>query len=186
MSSPLESTHASTIRRARARGGVGLRELARRLGVTPKAVSDWEKSEELGTVQVNTINRALNALGEDVVIGSRRRIAENSQSQLDRREERVTRELHRAVALKLVEDPEAVLRVVPSNIDRLRQQVRGADASSWLEEWAELSQSRRIGDLIDVMLGADRRSINMRQTSPFGGVLNRADRLEAIERARAK
>jgi transcriptional regulator with XRE-family HTH domain len=172
----------STIRRARQRTGVGVRQLARELGVTPKAVTDWEKSEEQGTAQLNTIQRALDALGEHLVIGSRRRTSHDPE-QLERREERVALELHRAVAKKLVGDPETVLRVVPRNIERLREQVRGDSAASWLDEWAELARNRSLGGLVDVMLGTDQRSIDMRQTSPFLGVLTQPERLAAIELA---
>lgn len=164
MSTTAARKRDSTIRRARTRAGVGVRQLARQLGVTPKAVTDWEKSEELGTVQINTIARALDALGE----------------------ERVARELHRAAAKKLLDDPEAVLRVVPSNVDRLRRQVRGSSAESWLDEWSELGQTGSLGGLIDVMLGTDQRSINMRQTSPFLGVLTQSERISAIELARPR
>lgn len=183
MSDTFRRGRESTIRRARLRAGVGVRQLARQLDVTPKAVSDWEKSEEQGTAQLNTIQRALDALGEHLVIGSRRRTSHNPEQLLERREERVALELHRAVARKLVGDPETVLRVVPGNIDRLRGQVRGHSAESWLDEWAELARNRSLGGLVDVMLGTDQRSIDMRQTSPFLGVLTQPERLAAIELA---
>jgi transcriptional regulator with XRE-family HTH domain len=186
MSDTISRKRDSTIRRARLRAGVGVRQLARKLDVTPKAVTDWEKSEEQGTVQLNTIQRALDALGEQIVIGSRRRTSHNSEQMLERREERVALELHRAVAKKLIGDPETVLRVIPGNIDRLRGQVRGDSADSWLDEWSELAQAGSLGGLVDVMLGTDQRSINMRQSSPFLGVLTQPERLAAIDLARPR
>jgi transcriptional regulator with XRE-family HTH domain len=186
MNDTIRRTRESTIRRARFRAGVGVRELARRLGVTPKAVTDWEKSEEHGTIQLNTIQRALDALGEQLVVGSRRRTPPAPAHPLERREERVALELHRAVAKKLLDDPHAVLRLVPANLDRLRGQVRGVSAESWLDEWSELAHAGSIGGLVDVMLGTDRRSIDMRQTSPFLGALTQSERLAAIELARPR
>lgn len=186
MGTTVERKRDSTIRGARTRAGVGVRQLARQLGVTPKAVTDWEKSEELGTIQLNTIVRALDALGEQIVMGSRRRTPHNPQRMLERREERVSLELHRAVAKKMLDDPEAVLRVIPSNIDRLRQRIRGISAESCLDEWSELAQVRSLGGLVDMMLGTDQRSINMRQTSPFLGVLSQIERVGAIELARPR
>jgi len=180
-----ERVRESTIRRARTRADVGIRQLARQLGVTPAAVSDWERSEERGTIQVNTIERALGALGEQVLLGSRRLVGHSPDPVLERREERVALELHRAVAKKLVENPDAVLGVMPANIARLRDQVRGESAQSWLNEWSELAQLGSIGGLVDVMLGTDQRSINMRQTSPFLGVLSQSERLRAISAAKA-
>jgi transcriptional regulator with XRE-family HTH domain len=184
MSETIAHRRESTIRRARLRAGMGVRQFARQLGVTPKAVTDWEKSEESGTIQLNTIARALDAAGEQFVIGSRRHTP-NDQSALER-EERVTLELHRAVAKKLVDDPEAVLRIVPANVDRLRRRVRGTSAESWLDEWAELAQLGSLGGLVDVMLGTDQRSIDMRQTSPFLGILTQSERVSAIEMAQRR
>lgn len=176
--------HESIIRRARVRAGVGVRELARLLGVTAAAVTDWERSEERGTAQLNTIRRALAILGEQVLVGSRRVVPVTSSATLERREERVALELHRAVAKKLLDDPAAVLAVVPPNIERLRGQVRGSIAHSWLDEWAELAELRSVGGLVDVMVGTDPRSTDMRQSSPFLGVLTQAERIAAIHRAR--
>ena len=181
----IESRRESTIRRARARAGLGLRQLARQMGVTAKAITDWEISEELGTVQLNTLQRALDALGEDVVVATRRRSPHDSEARLERREDRVSLELHRAVAIKLMNDPDAVLRGVPRNLERLRSRVQGASAASWLDEWAELGQTGDLGGFVNVMLGTDQRSVNMRQTSPFLGVLTQLERLAAIERARS-
>jgi predicted ABC-class ATPase len=124
-------------------------------------------------------------MGEQFVAGSRRVTGNDESDVLDRREERVALELHRAVATKLLENPSAVLSVVPSNIERLRRVVRGAAAESWLDEWANLADQRRVGALIDVMLGTDRRSVDMRQTSPFLGVLTKDERVAAISRAAA-
>jgi transcriptional regulator with XRE-family HTH domain len=124
---------------------IGVRQLARQLGVTAGAVTEWERSEERGTAQLNTIRRALNALGEEVLIGSRRVVPYSSGQLLERREERVALELHRAVAKKLLDDPQAVLAVIPQNVARLRGQVQGEGAHSWLDEWAELAQLGSVG-----------------------------------------
>jgi transcriptional regulator with XRE-family HTH domain len=180
----VERARESAIRRARDRSGVGVRQLARRLGVTAAAVTEWERSEERGTAQVNTISRALNALGEQVVVGSKRVIPFSTSQLMERREERVALELHRAVAKKLLDDPSSVLGVIPDNVARLRRLVQGESAQSLLDEWAELAELGSIGGLIDVMLGTDKRSIEMRQSSPFLGVLSQPERLRAIAQAR--
>ncbi|MEJ1230927.1 MAG: hypothetical protein WDM88_10450 [Galbitalea sp.] len=91
---------------------------------------------------------------------------------------------NRAVAKKLVDDPRAVLAVIPPNIARLRGQIQGESARSWLNEWEQLAQLGSIGGLVDVMIGTDRRSIDMRQSSPFLGVLSQAERIQASHKAR--
>lgn len=179
-----EMRRDSHIRRARQRSGVGVRELARRLQVSPATVLDWERSEERGTVQMNTVERALEQLGESLVTGTRR-VNTAPGEDLVRREDRVTLELHRAVAVKLLQNPTAVLAVVPENLAKLRAGVRGEAARSWVDEWTELTQGFRIGALVDVMLGTDQRSRDMRQASPFLGVLDHTERIDAIRRASA-
>jgi hypothetical protein len=72
--------------------------------------------------------------------------------------------------------------IARANLSRMRRSVRGAQAQAWLDEWAEL-----IDDpgprLIDVFLGEDEHSTDMRQVSPFAGVLTQDERLAAIKRA---
>lgn len=51
------------IRETRRRRSVGVRELARRCGVAAPTVVGWERSEEAGTIQVETLHRALAAMG---------------------------------------------------------------------------------------------------------------------------
>ena len=95
----------------------------------------------------------------------------------------MTLELHRAVAKRLLDEPEAVLAVVQANAGVLRSRIQGAAVHADLDEWTRLVGERRLGPIIDVMLGTDARSISMRQTSPFRGVLSRSERTAAIERA---
>jgi hypothetical protein len=101
-----------------------------------------------------------------------------------RPENRVQLELHRALLGKLLGDLGLAREIAYVNLDRMRSSVRGAQAQGWLDEWAEL-----IDDpgprLIDVFLGEDEHSTDMRQVSPFAGVLTQQERLAAIERARS-
>jgi len=76
-----------------------------------------------------------------------------------------------------------VLSVVPGNIEKIRPRVHGSMATEWLDEWQRLSRGS-VGAIIDVLLGTDQHSIDMRQNSPFAGALTQQERLEAIGRAR--
>ena len=51
-----------------------------------------------------------------------------------------------------------------------------------LDEWERLSKGP-IGAIIDVALGSDERSVELRQNSPFAGALSNQERLDAIARA---
>lgn len=53
----------STIKSTRLAAGISVNELARRLGVTPSAVSQLERSESEGTIKLNSLREALAAMG---------------------------------------------------------------------------------------------------------------------------
>lgn len=169
----------SIIRQARERRGIGVRQLARLAQVTPGAVTQWENSELRGRIRPATLERALQAMGTS----TRAEHPVNHTGKLERREDRVTLELHRAIAQHLVGSPMTVLQTAAENIAALRLRVRGAEAQSWLDEWQHLIENAQVGALVDVLLGTDTRSISMRQTSPFAGVITEEERLLAIEKA---
>jgi transcriptional regulator with XRE-family HTH domain len=54
---------ASTIKSTRLAAGISVNELAERLGVTPSAVSQLERSDSEGTIKVNSLRDALAAMG---------------------------------------------------------------------------------------------------------------------------
>jgi transcriptional regulator with XRE-family HTH domain len=58
----------SVIQETRQAQGITQGELARRLGVSTPAVSQWEKSEDNGTISLNTLRKALAALGQQAAI----------------------------------------------------------------------------------------------------------------------
>lgn len=69
------------------------------------------------------------------------------------------------------------------NIDRMRTSVRGSQAQGWLDEWADLIDKPG-PRLIDAFLGEDEHRVDLRQVSPFAGLLTQDERKAAIERAR--
>lgn len=98
---------------------------------------------------------------------------------LDRPEERVQLELHRAVARRLRTYPAVVIEKARANLDRLRENVSGRHAHEWVNDWA-MALDGPIGGLIDLCLRQDEYGIDMRQVSPFAGVLTQEERLAAI------
>jgi transcriptional regulator with XRE-family HTH domain len=173
---------SSLIQTARRRRAVGLRELARQCGVAAPTVVDWERSEAAGTIRVETLRRALAAMGERLVVASRS--GQLVFRPLDRREQRLGLELHRSVAMKLVADPEIVLESARSRIGEMRGGLRGG-AVAWLDEWSQLIADRDIGGLVAVMLGTTQHHIDMRSVSPFTGLLSADERSRVLERATA-
>jgi len=170
---------STLIRDARQRQGVGVRELARRCGVSAPTVLDWERSEAAGTIQVDTLGRALGALGERIVVGSR---GARSDATLERREQRLGLELHRTIAGKLIADPETVLAAGRARLDRMRATLRGG-AVEWLEEWARMIEDHDLAGLVGVMLGVSQRDLDLRSVSPFTGLLSPEERNAVLDRA---
>lgn len=61
---------ASTIKSTRLAAGISVNELAARLGVTPSAVSQLERSESEGTIKLNSLREALAAMGANLRLTS--------------------------------------------------------------------------------------------------------------------
>jgi hypothetical protein len=99
-----------------------------------------------------------------------------------RREERVQLELHRALLGKLIRDHEGVRALAVGNLAKSRAVVRGDQAAGWLDEWQALLDGPP-EQLVDVLLGEDEHSVDLRQVSPFAGALSTEERLAAIARA---
>lgn len=109
--------------------------------------------------------------------------ARERRPRLPRREERVSYELHLAVAQKVREDPQPVLSKARTNLQRMASRTRGAHAHGWVAEWNTLVNGGDINRLVESMLGTDERGIDLRQMTPFAGVLSQEERLVAIHKA---
>lgn len=109
--------------------------------------------------------------------------ARENRPRLSRREERVSYELHRAVAEKIAEDPQSVLEKARINLQRMSARTRNTHAQDWVAEWDELVNGDDIDRLVEGMLRADERGIDLRQMTPFAGVLSQEERLIAIHKA---
>ncbi|TFC82415.1 hypothetical protein [Cryobacterium sp. TMT3-29-2] len=134
-------------------------------------VTRMEQSERDDRFQLGMLKRAL------AVMGRRPRVEVVNI----RREERVTMELHRALANRLRTDPKAVLDVVPDNLDRLRAGLRSPIGQKWVDRWAERVDSP-VDLLILGMLADTPEGRELRQNSPFAGALTQGERVAAIER----
>lgn len=101
---------------------------------------------------------------------------------MDRREDRVALELHRAVAEIARRDPERVREVGLRNLARMRERRQSPQSAGWLDEWESLLIGP-VDALIEAMLAPGERAIDMRQVGPFVGLLDEPARLAAIARA---
>jgi excisionase family DNA binding protein len=121
-----------------------------------------------------------------VTVGRHRRLSRRDVEAFRTGSHRLTRDqlrslwLSHAVAGRLVENPEKVL-------ERARRNLQGMVASSargatriWLREWALLLEGP-IENVLEVLTSRTPRARELRQNSPFAGVLTDAERRAALE-----
>jgi excisionase family DNA binding protein len=83
--------------------------------------------------------------------------------------------LHRAVAGRLVGDPDGVLEKAAANLERLRQIHPGGMTRHWLDRWAEVLDAGAEA-VLDVLTSNSALAVELRQNSPFAGVLSEDER----------
>lgn len=83
--------------------------------------------------------------------------------------------LHQAVARRLLVDPERTIRQARSNLRRLRIVHPRGVAARRLGEWGRLPEGP-IDDLLEAMTSRSERGAELRQNTPFAGVLSERER----------
>ncbi|BCJ73317.1 transcriptional regulator [Catellatospora sp. IY07-71] len=78
--------------------------------------------------------------------------------------------LHRAVAGRLVADPDAVLDRAAKNLRRLQSVHPDGMAAMWLDRWRQVLEAG-VEAVLDVLTSRSRDAAELRQNSPFAGVL---------------
>jgi excisionase family DNA binding protein len=95
------------------------------------------------------------------------------------REQEQSRWLHGAVAGHLVKDPDLVLSRALENLDRFSEVHAGTMAGYWLRLWRDALRSGP--DLVlDVLVADTPQAREMRQNSPFTGILPGAERVAVL------
>lgn len=94
-----------------------------------------------------------------------------------RREELRSLWLHRAVAGKVVADPDRAIATARRNIERMRQ--AEPRASAWLDAWEGLLASGPEA-ILDTLTSTSRRAVDLRQNTPFAGLLSERERLAIL------
>ncbi|HEX6074203.1 MAG TPA: helix-turn-helix domain-containing protein [Micromonosporaceae bacterium] len=83
--------------------------------------------------------------------------------------------LHRAVAGRLVTDPGTVLSKARANLDRLRRIHPDGMAAVWLDRWRTVLEDGAEA-VLDVLTSRAPNAVELRQNSPFAGVLSEVER----------
>jgi excisionase family DNA binding protein len=124
-----------------------------------------------------------------VTVGKHRRVRRADVEALRERAERMTRDQLRslwiwhAIAGRIVAGPETCLRQAHINIERMRSAHRG-QALRWLDEWEELLRGP-IELALEALTSKSPRARELRQNSPFAGVLPEEERQEILKQFKA-
>jgi excisionase family DNA binding protein len=88
--------------------------------------------------------------------------------------------LHHAVAGRLVTDPVATLAKARTNIDKLARQHGGTLAGEYVDRWRRLLDDGPDA-LLEALTSTAPHALELRQNSPFAGVLPNEERLACLK-----
>jgi hypothetical protein len=87
-----------------------------------------------------------------------------------------------AVAGHVATDPDGTRAIARINLQRMHEATPRGGARVWLQEWRRLLDGPLV-DLLAALTSPAPRSRELRQNSPFAGVLTDAERLAALAAA---
>ena len=160
----------SIVRTLRRDRGLTQLELAERAGTSQPTVAAYESGTKSPTLR--TLQKLAHATSSELVVRA---------VPILTREDRRSLAWHEAVARKLRERPDATLAVARSNLTRWTS--GGASGRALLVRW-ETWVTLPVPDLVLLMLDPGPVGREMRQVSPFAGVLSAPERADVLERFR--
>ncbi len=86
--------------------------------------------------------------------------------------------IHRLIAARLLQDPAPTLKKARHNLAKLREADRG-NSTCWLDEWEDLLD-RSFDEIVTAMLARTQHGVDLRQMTPFAGVLTDTERRKAL------
>ena len=144
-----------------------------------------EAARMLGTSRQHVVDMCKAGLLPYTLSGKHRRIRRRdleefrSGSAQQSRDQRRSIWLNIAVAGKLVRNPEPTLTRARENLAALRAQHPRGQAARWLAEW-DLLLDGPIERILEVLTSTTQYARELRQNSPFAGVLTQQERQEVL------
>jgi excisionase family DNA binding protein len=87
--------------------------------------------------------------------------------------------LHRVVVGKVLLDPDRALKVATRNLERMSRVHQRGQAAVWLDEWKRLLDGLLEG-ILDALTSRSQGSVELRQNSPFAGLLTEKERSRVL------
>ncbi|WP_332642188.1 helix-turn-helix domain-containing protein [Aeromicrobium sp.] len=149
-----------------------------------------EAAEILGVSRQHVVNLSNRGEITSTKVGAHRRIPLSEVQRLQRPgltpEREKSLRLHQALIGDLLEDPDAVIGKARENIARwLPQQRPDGMSAIYLREWERILDSG-IDQIIDAFTATDEKSYELRENSPFAGVLSQERRVKVLRTIRER
>lgn len=167
--------------------GAALAE-SRGIEATADLVTTGEAAALLGVSRQHVVDLCQSGNLPFFSVGTHRRIRRIDVEDLRDSAVRLTRDQVRslllayAVAGHLVTDPEGTIARARQNLARMRASSPRGAASVWLDQWEVLLGGPLI-DLLQALTSPSMRSRELRQNTPFAGVLSEKERLAVLATA---
>lgn len=152
----------NVVRRLRAESGLTQSELAERAGTSQPAIASYESGAKAPNLR--TLQRLAASVGMDVHISFVPALT---------REDRRSLLLHEEIGKKLRADPSRAREIALSNLDHMRS--LHPWAGELLEKWVDLLNGP-LDELTSALIDPSPRFRDLRQVTPFAGVLSAAER----------
>lgn len=155
------------------------------LGESEDLLTTGEVARILSSSRQHVVNLCNSGELPYTTVGKHRRIRRRDVELLRSRSLRLSRDqrrslwLNTAVAGRLVADPSGVLAAARKNLETLWNAHPRGQAAHWLDEWAKLLEgpAERV---LEVLTSPTPWAREMRQNSPFSGVLSEDERVEVL------
>src|SRR6185437_10837213 len=161
-------------------------------GAADDLITTGEAAKLLGTSRQHVVDLCDRGDLPFRTVGTHRRVSRADLEELSARTQRLTRDqlrslwLGNAVAGKLVRDPARVLELAHRNLAQLQAVHTRGQGARWLAQWDTILRSP-VEVVLEALTSRTPRARELRQNSPFAGVLTereRAEILAAFARAR--
>lgn len=152
----------NVVKDLRSTAGMTQAELADAAETSQPTIAAYESGAK--SPNLRTLERLARATGRDLVVSFVPPLT---------REDRRSLKLHMAIAERLIENPAGVLRRARRNLRHMREQ--HPDAGDLLGEWKRILE-RSPAEIVEVLTDPGIRARDLRQVTPFAGVLSPGER----------
>jgi transcriptional regulator with XRE-family HTH domain len=152
----------------RRRAGVTQSRLAELAGTSQPTIAAYESGSKVPNLR--TLRKLARALGLEARVQFVPALT---------REDRRSLALHEAIAQRLIEDPVAVTERARKTLSLMIEKHPGA--APLLTEWDAILR-RPVSEVADLLLDPRPRARDLRQVTPFAGILSTAERTEVYKR----